>query len=391
MRRINLLVTSLIGLLGLIIYFVSVPRVGDDALVEMTVEAEDEHILENIYFSGYNSRYTQFYMDNDKKVTLDNLSYLEQLDAPNDIQVYRMQQKYPDFIDPLIYDRYIRSYSIVNADDNMVSAHIRFNEDYSTDNDTIHLNVLNKETMEIEEEEVERENPPTGNYTDIIGMHVDYPVVQMIYRTNRWNEQTVTEKSTVSIGTYNIETKNYSENPPSDIDGYMNAYDNDSRIMQNKKKQLLTVYGDEGRSHTHYVYDYMNDELTALEDNEKHYIIGDDDQLYSIELSNNETLLNTLDENGQETESEVTLENQLPIDLSRQDGALLTEIIDGKLYVVLNENIPVETGPGEPLMLQVFDIQNGERVLNSEIIFETESGSNVGQGSITAIGQVTAF
>lgn len=390
MRRINLLVTSLIGLLGLIIYFVSMPTVGDDSFVEMTVEAEDEHILENIYFSGYNSRYNQFYMDNDKKVTLDNLSYLEQLDALNDIQMYRMQQKYPEFIDPLFYDRYIQSYSIVNSVDNMFSAHIRFNEDYSIDSDTIYLNVLNKETMEIEEEEVEREDPPAGDYTDIIGMHMDYPVVQMIYRTNLWNEQTATEESTVSIGTYNIETKNYSENRPLNIEGYINTYST-STTLRNKNKQLLTEYTTGSGSRTHYVYDYMNDELTELEDNEKHYIVGDDDQLYSVELSNNKTLLNTLDENGQETESEVTLENQLPIDLSSQDGALLTEIIDGKLYVVLNENIPVETGPGEPLVLQVFDIQNGERVLNGEIIFETESGSNVGQGSITTIGQVSTF
>ena len=83
MRKVNLIVSVLIGLIGTIVYFVTIPTVDEEALVNVVIEAGDEKVLEDIYFNGYLYDYSDFQVTQEGVHTTKGLSYLENLDAPD--------------------------------------------------------------------------------------------------------------------------------------------------------------------------------------------------------------------------------------------------------------------------------------------------------------------
>lgn len=392
MRHIKLLAASLIGLVGIVIYFITIPNSHDETTVDMTVFAGDEDLLDEMYFTAHDYNLSEIYVEDEEVLNLKELSYLERIDAPLSIQKYLIQQNYPELIDPLIYDYSINSYKILNAADYLATAHLEFHdENYDLNQENIYLTILNKDTREIEEDVIEREHAPEGDYVDLIGLHIEYPKVQLVYATNTFDEQTMQEASTVSVGEYNIETKNYSENRVLNEGGYFTSHRDYAEFLTNETKQLFIEYGSAEGGEDQYMYDYLENELIPLESENQHYVIGRDSQLYALEHSENETVLKHYEENGQEVLEEVPLENQIPLMNLGPTSSHTIEIIEDKLYVAEKYFGEDDQAVEGPVDFQVFDVETGVRLLNSEISLKTETTHTTDQAFIDTVGLISDF
>ena len=223
MRHIKLIISSLIAMVGIIIYFVSIPTINEETLVHLTVEAGNEELLDDIYFTGFlqgANYYNSFQMNSDQDlVTYENLPFFEKLDASPNQSLNILQEKYPEVVNELNYNNKINDFYILNSEDELISAYFKISDsNYYMNHSTVYLNALNKETNESTENEIARENYPDGDYVNIVGMYEEYPVVKILYNTSTWNMDTG-EKSKLTVGEYNFETKDYSENSLLNEDG----------------------------------------------------------------------------------------------------------------------------------------------------------------------------
>src|SRR5699024_8204615 len=183
MRKTKLVISSLIALVGIFIYFISVPSVDEEALIHLTVEAGNEELLDDIYFNGYLYDYGSFRVNDKEGVnTNENLSYLEKLDATENQSLNILLEKYPDLIHEIIYDSQLADYYLLNSKDQLISGYFKMNDvNYYVDYSTVYLSTLNKETNEMIEDTIQRESELDSDNISIIGMYEEYPVVKILY------------------------------------------------------------------------------------------------------------------------------------------------------------------------------------------------------------------
>lgn len=395
MRRINLILATIIGIAGMVVYFVSIPTVNENELINLQVQSGDEQVLEDIYFTGYMDNYSGFYLDQDEIKTTGNLSYLETLDAPYNMELFKLQEEYSDLVDPIYYNRGIYMYSFLNGEDYLISSHMKENEhNYYINSEHVYLNILNKETGEIEEEIITREKISEGDRIEIVGMYEDYPTVKILYLTSFWNNSAPLEESVVSFGEYNVETKSYFEEKLLNGEGAFYPYDGETQIFGNHDQQLFTHYGthseDDSVDYAMYLLDYTKNELLPFNKDGKEFTIGDDGKLYALELAEGMTLLTQYDDIDEEVTHEVALEQTISQNLSDERTSVLIEVIDNKLFVVQNTiNFDTEALEIQPSELQVFDIETGERLLNAKIHYDENNEVNAWSANIVNIGQRT--
>ncbi len=99
-------------------------------------------------------------MNNKEGITTNaGQSYLEKLDAPSDQAQSILQEKYPFFIDNLIYDSNISPFYILNSEKYLISGHFRMNKTtLYTDISTVYLSAFDKESNDIVEDDITREH-----------------------------------------------------------------------------------------------------------------------------------------------------------------------------------------------------------------------------------------
>src|SRR5699024_7569883 len=105
MRKLILVISSLIALVGIFIYFISFQSVDEEALIHLTVESGNKELLDDIYFNVYLYDYGSFHVNNKKGVTTnENLPYLEKIDASEDQTLNNLLEKYPQFMHEVVYN-----------------------------------------------------------------------------------------------------------------------------------------------------------------------------------------------------------------------------------------------------------------------------------------------
>lgn len=403
MRNIKLMISSFIAIVGIIIYFVSIPKVNEDALVKLTVEAGDEKLLDDIYFEGYIYDYSLFQLDNENGVmTNENLPYLEKLDAPGNQSIKILQEKYPDFVNELYYGNNINGYYIINNDNDLVSGHFEnYEGDYSIDASAVYLSILNKENNEIVKDKVKRENYPEADQVEIVGMYEEYPVVKILYSTSTWAIDYSDEKGNLSVGEYNFETKNYTETSLLSENGMFydynsnvyNAKNNEIQIITHDRNDYYNEYEEtnEANDPTAYIYNFVENSLTPLKDPTVDYFIGNSNQLFALKVEGDETFLRQYNQTGEEVENEVLLNLETPINLYEEYPPLIAEIIDDQLFIVQSTMPEAPTQKILPSILQVFDVHSGENLLTGKINYDTASEVNATEGYVHSIGQMSDF
>ena len=392
MRKTKLVISSLIALVGIFIYFISVPSVDEEALIHLTVESGNKELLDDIYFNGYLYDYGSFHVNNKKGVTTnENLPYLEKIDASEDQTLNNLLEKYPQFMHEVVYNSQITDYSLLNSDEKLISGYFKISDtNYFVDNSTIYLNALNKETKETVEDTIQRESDPASDSVNIIGMHEEYPVVKILYSTSTWTTDSLGEKSNLSVGEYNFETKTYSEESLLNEEGSFYAYNSDPYNIKNNKVQIIRHDGNEDHP-TAYIYNFIEDTLSPFQTTATNSFVGNKDQLYTLENEGEEILLRQYDQTGQKIENEVALENELPLNFYEEEAILLSEVINDQLFIVqstINERLEQDIPPTK---LQVFDLHSGKNLLTGKIEYDTDSKVNATEGYIHSIGQMSDF
>lgn len=390
MRRIKLILATLIGIVGTIIYFVSIPTINEDGLINLQVVAGDAQSLEDIYFTGYLESYSSFYLDQDELKTTGDLSYLETLDAPYNMILFNLQEDYPELINPLYYDNKVSLYSFLDSEEYVMSSHMKENEhNYYLDGEKVYLNILDKESGEIEEEIITRDDAPVGDHIEIIGMYEKFPTMKFVYHTTNWNEQTGFQGTSISLGEYNIETKTYSEELLLNNEGDFGTYSDETTLLENQDKQLFTYFDYSLHDYQVYVLDYTTNEFSAFDHEDKKYTIANDGSLYSVGTTVGETTLTQYGESIDEVIQEVTLEHPVSDHLSDEQAALEMEVIDNKLYVVHSTINYDETTKVSPSDVQVFDVETGERLTHAKVHYDEKNEVNAFSGNIVKIGHRT--
>lgn len=399
MRNTKLIISSFIALVGVVIYFVTVPKVNEEALVQLTVEAGNEELLEDIYFNGHLYDYGSFGVNEKEGVaTIESLPYLEKLDALEDPSLNILQKKYPEFINELNYNNRISHFYILNSEDELISGHFQLNDsEYYVDTSTVYLSALDKETNEVTEDIVKREKDFNGDYINIIGMYEEYPVVKILYSTSTWTPDRPGEKSNLSVGEYNFETKNYSEHSLLSKDGGFYEYGSSSYIAKNNEIQIIQHYGNEVYETTAsnetgtYVYSFVEDTLSPLDPTTTNYFIGNSNQLYTLEYEGEEVLLKQYDQTGQELKTEVVLDPESPLHLNGEYPELLAEIIDDQLFVIQNAVAEIDNQGVKPTDFQVFDLYSGESLLTGKINYNKNSEVTITEAAILSLAQKNDF
>ena len=403
MHKKKLLISSLIAVFGIIIYFVSIPTINEEDLVKLTVEAGDEKLLDDVYFNGYLYDYSLFHWDSHEGVTAnETLPYLEGLDAAEDQSLRILQKDYPDFINPLLYDTNINQFYVLNSGNRLLSGYFENYEDnYFVDASTVHLNILNKETNEEISEKVEREHYPEGDQVNLVGLYEEYPVVKILYTTTSWNPEYSVEKSNLSVGEYNLETKNYKETSLMNENGDFYDYNSNFYKAKNNKIQIINyspyvVYDEheeinDSNGATSYLYNFVEDTFTPLKDSMAKYFIGNDNQVFSLTNEGEELILRQYNQTGEKVEQETVLDNESPINLYEEDLYSITEIIDDQLFIAQSATDERSNQGIPPTDLQVFDLHSGEKLLTGKIEYDTDSEVNALEGYIHSIGQMSDY
>lgn len=389
MRRKNIILATLIGMIGLGVYFITVPSVDEDGLVQVEVEAGDEQVLEDLSFYGSMDNYSEFYFDEEGVKTTASLSYLENLDAPYRMELFNLQQRYPDLVNPGLYDQNISTTTLSEGDDYVLSAHLVYNEhNYYIDENHVYLHHLNKETNEIEEDVIIREGESESNYMNIAGIYEDYPTVKILYATGSWsdNQGMNPPEFILSLGEFNLETKDYSEERL--LTEEQDFYDYRSTVVfDNQEKQLIASYDPEALTDQLHVVDYATNEIEFLDTEGKDYTVGDDNQLYSLEFTEEESILKQYDGISEEVTHEVALGQPISQKLYGEESALFIEVVDNQLYTVQNPATSELADGVSPADFLVFDLETGDVRLDAKIHFDEKDKIGLYHAGIHTINQ----
>lgn len=390
MRKINLIVSVLIGLIGTIVYFVTIPTVDEEALVNVVIEAGDEKVLEDIYFNGYLYDYSDFQVTQEGVHTTKGLSYLENLDAPLEMDLQMLQKNYPEFINQLIYNTNIYSKNLVFSDSYLTSAHFQSSEgNYRIETENLHLSLYEKETEEIHSTIINRSKEMQEDFIDVIGIYEDYPTIKLLLSANNWPNNYEEGTSRVLLGEYNFETKVYNEKELIEKEGSFFA----DYVSPNQKAVLFNHYSESEEGN--YLLDYDSGVLTSLETEGKVLLLDEESNLFALADNEGQSVLQTydmLDGGGLEAVQEVALATAFDLTLNQEEFALIeAKLIGDYLYVIQNQENFESNGEVLPALIQVFNRSTGENALNGLIQFDEKNEVQARSGFIDSIGQLSAY
>lgn len=390
MRKVNLIVSVLIGLIGTIVYFVTIPTVDEEALVNVVIEAGDEKVLEDIYFNGYLYDYSDFQVTQEGVHTTKGLSYLENLDAPVNMDLQRLQKEYPEFINQMVYNNNYYSNNLVYSENYLVTAHFEITEgNYRIETENLHLSLYEKETEEIHSTIINRSNEMQEDSIDVIGIYEDYPTIKLLLSANNWPNNYEEGTSRVLLGEYNFETKVYNEKKLIEKEGSFFA----DYVSPNQKAVLFNHYSESEEGN--YLLDYDSGVLTSLETEGKVLLLDEESNLFALADNEGQSVLQTydmLDGGGLEAVQEVALATAFDLTLNQEEFALIeAKLIGDYLYVIQNQENFESDGKVLPASIQVFDRTTGENVMSGSIRFDEKYEVQVRSGFIDSIGQLSAY
>lgn len=357
MRYIKLSVSLLISIIGLVVYFVTIPEINEEEFVQLTVQAGDKSILDDYSFNGYIFDYGSFQLTSEDVFVPENLPFLEKLDATDNMETMVLKETYPDFVNPLVYSANTLSYLISSDEDYLTSAHMDYQrKTYEQFYSKLYLRIFNKESKKYEEDVVNRAVDDNVSYTSIIGLYENYPEVTVLLDSRITdNNDSYKETGELSLLSYNIETKNMTEEVIFEAEGYIEST-HYVPVLSNQTLQLFHLYDPESGERLNYLLDYTEDKLTQLTSGEISNFISDDNRLYSLEG----TSLIEYDKTGQEKMKEVPLSTD-SAEFSHTEIEVPT-ILDGKLFIIKNNEMMVESQKSDvrPSKLVVYDIATGD-------------------------------
>ena len=390
MRKVNLIVSVLIGLIGTIVYFVTIPTVDEDVLVNVVVEAGDEKVLDDIYFNGYLYDYSDFQVTQEGVHTTKGLSYLENLDAPLEMDLQRLQKEYPEFINQMVYNNNYYSNNLVYSENYLVTAHFEITEgNYRIETENLHLSLYEKETEEIHSTIINRSNEMQEDSIDVIGIYEDYPTIKLLLSANNWPNNYEEGTSRVLLGEYNFETKVYNEKKLIEKEGSFFA----DYVSPNQKAVLFNHYSESEEGN--YLLDYDSGVLTSLETEGKVLLLDEESNLFALADNEGQSVLQTydmLDGGGLEAVQEVALATAFDLTLNQEEFALIeAKLIGDYLYVIQNQENFESNGEVLPALIQVFNRSTGEIAMNGSIRFDEKYEVQARSGFINSIGQLSAY
>lgn len=357
MRYIKLSVSLLISIIGLVVYFVTIPEINEEEFVQLTVQAGEEAILDNYSFNGYIFDYGSFQLTSEDVFVPENLPFLEKLDATDNMETMVLKEAYPDFVNPLVYSANTLSYLISSDEEYLTSAHMDYQrKTYEQFYSKLYLRIFNKESKKFEEDIVNRAVDDNVSYTSIIGLYENYPEVTVLLDSRITdNNDSYKETGELSLLSYNIETKNMTEEVIFEAEGYIEST-HYVPVLSNQSLQLFHLYDPESGERLNYLLDYTEDKLTQLTSGEISNFISDDNRLYSLEG----TSLIEYDKTGQEKMKEVPLSTD-SAEFSHTEIEVPT-ILDEKLFIIKNNEMMVESQKSDvrPSKLVVYDIATGD-------------------------------
>lgn len=401
MRYKNLLLSSIIGLIGMICYFATIPTINEDKMVQLTVEAGDESQLDDVFLGGYLYGYSSYLIAEKETSIYDGIPYLKKLDSIDDFKGGLLQQKHPDFLDNLYFDTKKYAHGILTSDNHLISAHFEQGENYYANLDQIYLNILDKATDEIKEEVIQRINHPVGNVVEFLGMTQNYPSVKLLIHTYTWDSPEDGYTSQLSVIEYNTETKNYSEAVIHQFIGsyYPNHY---TWVFNNESLVLLTLdennYLDEFSTTTPnpiYAFNFEDNSFKPIDnDGSTNFLVSDNNELYSYNVLSGEIVLRHLDKSTFETLSETTLVISEEADAQENNAIYIPTILNEKVYLAesqLSETSEANSAGIKPSKLYVYQIGTGEQLLQAEIEYDLDETGLFNEAIMENIGLLTNY
>lgn len=392
MRYMKLILSVLIGIVGMVIYFVSMPTIDEDKMVEMTVEAGDESLLDGMYFTGYMMDYSSFLFDENGVAIYDELPFLQQLDTREHEELAMLQSEHPDFMNELLFDMNTYAFGISTNEEYLVSGSIMQNpEDYSAQFNQLNIQVLDKQTGEMKTDSIQRENFPTGDTVDFLGIYQEYPTIKFLINTGTWDMTNYEETAKISLIEYNIETKDYTEENILKADGYIYSYG--YGIVSTNKSLLTLALAPNYEDTNIHLFNFTDHSLEEIGESQDYFIVSEDSQLYSLTNEEGRSMLNHYGEDTKEISGQTELNLEERIDFTMEFPGGISTIVDNKLYLVESQYVsqPGATAEIPPSTLYVFDIETGEKLLESTIHYDTENQSTAYEAFIETIGFLSNF
>lgn len=387
MRYLKLSISLILSVIGLAVYFITIPRIDEDELVHLTVQAGDEAILDDYSFNGYIHSYGSFTLTNEGILVPANLPYLEMLDASDDMEIMKLKETYPDFVNKLTYGTNTSSYLISTDEEYLTSVHFEYQSDtFSEIYSRLFFRALNKETNKIEEDFVTRELGSNIFYASIVGINENYPVVDVLIDTRLSNHSNENfETGELSLVSYNFETKNMTETVLLESPNYIEqvVY---TAVHNNESIQAFRSVDPETNKEIIYLVDYDKDAIIKREIPGERLVVSDDSRLYSIV----ETTLVEYDKTSQEKVGEVDLAMDFKEKKNMDFAMNELFILDGKLFVLNNNEMDEddsETNQIKPTDLVVYDISTGEILVEAQFTYDGTEQVGAWAASIDQIKQ----
>ena len=368
MRYLKTIISLVLSFVGLLIYFITIPRIDGDDLVQLTVLAGDDHSIVDYSFNGYIYNFSSFSLTEDDLLVTGTLPFLEKLDATEDMDLMMLTEDYPDFVYPLMYGPNIQSYAVSSDRDYLTSAHFEYqNSSHSDLYSRLYLRALNKETNEIIEDEITRNAGSNVYYASIYGVYEKYPEISLLLETRAGGprDHYDTDNGTYSLVSYNFETKSITEEILLETQDYLGTmlY---SMVHKNQSRQVFYSADSITQEPRTYIMNYETGQLTELETAYTGLFVSDDNRLYHIA---DDTLV--------EIDEEDTLVNEVYLsedykELKNIDfESSIHYIYADKLFVLSNdysddydENLPIK-----PTDLAIFNVSTGDLITEAQFTY----------------------
>lgn len=381
MRYIKLSISLIVSALGLLVYFVTIPKVDENEFVNLSVLAGNEALLDDYYFNGYVYDYGYYHLTNEDILIPNTLPYLQKLDATGDIEMMLLENDYPEYAKALV------NASVVSVSEDYLTS-TYFNYDYDSFTEMygqLNLSILNKETKKVVEETIQRDNVSDALYANIEGIYENYPEVHILVNTISYiNSEDYLEESELSLISYNIETKNSSEKALATKEGYINAT-LFNQVQQNKPLQLFKSYDSESENEQNYLVNYAEGELMTFDSDGGQYFISDDNRIYRI----NGNVLFEYDKTGQNIINERLLATDYKNGRENLFDYAQPSILDGKLFIMSNDfnNIQQNNAEIKPSHVLIYDLTSGEILTEAQVDFSGTKQVDASDASVDFIGK----
>ena len=386
MRYFKISISLLLSIVGLLIYFITIPRIDEDDLVQLTVLAGDDNSIVDYSFNGYIYNFSSFSLTEDDLLVTGTLPFLEKLDATENMDLMMLTEDYPDFVYPLMYGPNIQSYAVSSDRDYLTSVHFEYqNSSYSDIYSRLYLRALKKETNEIIEDEITRNAGSNVYYASIYGVYENYPEISLLLETRAGGPRDNYDRDngTYSLVSYNFETKNMTEEILLETQDYLETtlY---SMVHKNQLRQVFYSIDSITEEPRTYIMNYETGQLTELETANTGLFVSDDNRLYHIaddtlvEIDEEDTLVNEVDL----SEDYKELKN---IDFESS----IHYIYADKLFVLSNdysddydENLPIK-----PTDLAIFNVSTGDLITEAQFTYGKANQMGAWNANIESISK----